>query len=101
MKRRTLQFDRSRKRAFTLIELLIVIAIISLLVSILIPSLTKAKELAQRVQCLSNQRNLSIQVAMFCNDNDDVLPKTEGAVGMPWWWYYLGEDEYRVTAVPS
>ncbi len=93
--------SRELRTGFTLIELLVVIAIISLLVSILVPSLTKAKELAQRIQCLSNQRSLSIQVVFFCNENDDVLPKAEGAVGMPWWWYYLGEEEYRVSTWPK
>jgi prepilin-type N-terminal cleavage/methylation domain-containing protein len=85
---------QSTIHGFTLIELLVVIAIISLLVSLLLPSLTKAKELAQRVQCLSNQRNLSIQVAFYCHENNDVFPTLHGPGGMPWFWYFLGEPEY-------
>ena len=61
-------------RGFTLIELLVVIAIISLLVSILLPSLTKAKELARSVVCLSNLRNTGLTMAYYLEDNDQTYP---------------------------
>lgn len=59
---------------FTLIELLVVITIISLLVSILLPSLTKAKQLARRVVCASNLRNIGIAFQMYQGDWDGSYP---------------------------
>lgn len=62
------------RKAFTLIELLVVIAIISLLVSILVPSLTKAKELAQMSVCAANQRSIGQGFYFFAQDHQDTLP---------------------------
>ena len=67
--------DVKKRTAFTLIELLVVIAIISLLVSILLPSLTAAKELARRVICASNQRHIGLGLFLYANEYDDYLPR--------------------------
>jgi len=61
-------------KAFTLIELLVVIAIISLLVSILLPSLTMAKELARRSVCANNLHQWGVIASMYANDNQDLYP---------------------------
>ncbi len=58
------------RHAFTLIELLVVIAIISLLVSILLPSLTRARELATALQCQVKLRNLGVAMGMYHGDYD-------------------------------
>ena len=63
-----------RRHGFTLIELLVVIAIIALLVSILLPSLSRAKGLARAVVCMTNQRNIGTSVSLYANDSNDVFP---------------------------
>lgn len=62
---------RRGEGAFTLIELLVVIAIIAILAAILFPVFAKAKESAKQVQCMSNERNLGLAMALYQNDYDD------------------------------
>ncbi|MCD4825363.1 MAG: prepilin-type N-terminal cleavage/methylation domain-containing protein [Phycisphaerae bacterium] len=66
-------------RGFSLIELLIVIAIISLLASILLPSLSRAKELAMRTVCKSNFRQLGLGFAMLAKDLKRKTPQSDNA----------------------
>ncbi|HNQ23218.1 MAG TPA: prepilin-type N-terminal cleavage/methylation domain-containing protein [Phycisphaerae bacterium] len=60
-----------RKRAFTLVELLVVIAIIALLISILLPSLSRARELSKRLVCGSNTKSLGTSSKIYANDNQE------------------------------
>ena len=62
--------NKNRHSGFTLIELLVVIAIIALLVSILMPSLSRAKELARKVVCQGSIRCLQISNSFYEADND-------------------------------
>ena len=64
------------KKNFTLIELLIVIAIIAILASMLLPALGKAKESARSIQCLSRLKQTGLIFSMYLDDNREYYPTT-------------------------
>lgn len=66
-----------------MIELLVVVSIIGLLVDILVPALSKARQSAQRTACASNLRQLGTAIRMYLNENNDVLPSATPFGGMP------------------
>ncbi len=61
-------------RAFTLIELLVVVSIIALLVSILLPSLSRARQQAQQVVCVTNLKQFATALQTYVVDSDGTLP---------------------------
>jgi prepilin-type N-terminal cleavage/methylation domain-containing protein/prepilin-type processing-associated H-X9-DG protein len=70
--------DHKEHKAFTLVELLVVIGIIALLIGILLPALNKAREAARQVQCLSNMRQLASAILMCANDHNGWMPGPSG-----------------------
>jgi prepilin-type N-terminal cleavage/methylation domain-containing protein len=64
----------SRKGAFTLVELLVVIGIIAILIAILVPTLTRAREAAKRAQCLSNLKQIYTLLNMYANQYKGPVP---------------------------
>jgi len=71
-------------RAFTLIELLVVVAIIALLISILLPSLSRAREQARIGTCLANLRSITQSGISYCMDNGNPVFAFD-------WDYYIGD----------
>ena len=76
---------RSVRSAFTLIELLVVISIIALLVAILLPALSQARESARQVICMSNVRQLGTGLNFYLEDFNDSLPWAYGEGGWGTW----------------
>jgi prepilin-type N-terminal cleavage/methylation domain-containing protein/prepilin-type processing-associated H-X9-DG protein len=93
--------SKRRPGGFTLVELLVVIGIIAVLVSILLPSLNRAREAAKQTKCLSNLRQLGLAFVMYLNENKGAFPYT-GRFDIPknedWLWWQEQPFQARTQA---
>jgi len=76
--------SRRRSRGFTLIEILVVISIISLLIGISVPALSRARGNARRTKCLSNVRQLGIALQMYVDSHGGRVPPRDYDAGAVW-----------------
>ena len=72
------------KRAFTIVEMLVVIGIISALIALLLPTLSLAREQAKSLQCLSNLRQLGFAAQQYVTLNHGYYPPAYNSASWAW-----------------
>ncbi len=90
---------RRKGSFFTIIELLVVVAIIAILAALLLPVLQRAKEHARRVVCMNNLRQMSIGIALYSDDHDEWAPPVfRTSSPMNFYWLYKDDRTPRNMA---
>jgi prepilin-type N-terminal cleavage/methylation domain-containing protein len=91
-----------RRSAFTLIEVLVVVGIIAILVSILLPSLQKARTAAKNTKCLSHLKSLFVANSVYINEYDEFPALNNDDDDGAWQYNYLiyDGDDYESNHGP-
>jgi len=97
-----LQMRKEKRSGFTLMELLVVVAIISILAALLLPVVGKLRESGNASKCASNQRNILASLFSYASDHDNELPCYADFSGAakPWWEQlspYLGGSDEKLA----
>ncbi len=92
---------RKNSIGFTLIELLVVISIIALLVSILMPSLNRARIQAKALVCKTNLKSLYIAEMFYVDDNNGWVPSAEKTPKLGGFWPYRAAKGYKKDNDPQ
>jgi prepilin-type N-terminal cleavage/methylation domain-containing protein/prepilin-type processing-associated H-X9-DG protein len=94
---KSMEIFKNIKRAFTIVEFLIVMAIISILSSILLPLLSKARDRARKAVCMNNLRQIYISLSMYLNDYDEYFPCADDPVSLnPYYWLWMGRGWRKI-----
>ena len=96
-----------RKNCFTLIELLVVVSIIAILAGMLLPTLSRTRNMAQQIVCLSNEKQLGLATNIYLSDNKDWYMNaswsdpSEYANRMQNWTYLFSNGGYLPVKYPQ
>ncbi len=88
--------NKSKKVNFSLVELLIVIAVIAIITGMLLPVLNAARECGKKVSCVNNLKSFNTAIGLYISDNDDMLVPDSGSDKQVWSAYlyrYLGNGK--------
>ena len=102
MQVRGAHISAAHRSAFTLVELLVVIGIIAVLVAILLPALSRARDQAAKAKCLSNLRNLGNALVLYLNDNKQSFPVAHRDNSFkPWSAQFFGSPNSNPTTATT